>query len=593
VISRLSMHAPRALPHESSEVLWLGLDKPPQQLVLHLRGRGFALCPPEPNRARPPARLLALEASTAPLAPSASLAGRRLAMVHPDPGAADAVAQALRAKGAEVVILSLNPGSLDRALVLGPHAVLMESGDFYGACWELVRALWQHPRLAFTPILLSRLEGRGLDDFSALDTQELCRALDALGAEHDRIARQAREQAEFSIDLSAIGPARTLRVLVESGRSLRASFECPAARVEVDLTEHVVVGAHAEGAPDCLGPYALALLLQQRTGTVHVRRVERPAVTNIIAPLDTALDAADHSTERARPTLTPPSVSGVRVVSAPREVELPTPAPPAPPAPPAAPAPRPLAVALPAPAPAVLSAPAPARAAAVPALAPPPPPAAPVVAPPEPVPVAPAPQAFVPTEVTGEADALLPVSSRRALTRKLAMAALVVVACALFAVTRKGETVVVSAGRPALASAPVVPAPIEVAPAAPPPASSSEPARPEPLADSARERARQASKLVSQGHSFRRAGLYGSARTRYERALEVYPNYPRALAGLAKVSLAQGKSDDALEYAERLRRARPGDAHHRKLVSEVQRATQPAKKPEPTLRRGSRAKLSP
>jgi tetratricopeptide (TPR) repeat protein len=88
---------------------------------------------------------------------------------------------------------------------------------------------------------------------------------------------------------------------------------------------------------------------------------------------------------------------------------------------------------------------------------------------------------------------------------------------------------------------------------------------------SARARARQASKLVSQGHSFRRAGLLGSARRRYTEALDVFPDYPRALAGLAQVALAQGKSQEALDYARRLRKERPRDAHYQKLVEEIER----------------------
>jgi hypothetical protein len=652
VTSRQSWHASIVPQHETHEVLWLGSVEAPQQLQVHLRGRGFSLCVPESGRARPAARLSALEASTTPLSSAASLKGRRLAMVHPDPGAADAVAQALRAKGAEVVILSLNPGSLDRALVLGPHAVLMESGDFYGACWELVRALWQHPRLCFTPLLLSQLEGRGLDDFSALDTQGLCTALDALCAEHDRVLKSARVESEFSVDLAELGPARLLRVLVESGRSLRASFSCPGGSIDVDLTEHVIVGASASGAEACLGPYALALLLKQQQGSVQVRRVEHPAVTNIIAPLDTALDAADRTAQATpvggtRNSIEPaPPVSLVRLV--PKAPENDQAARAASRTPQPAPSftsqatlhgiqpPRTVAV-FPPPAPGTTEPPPPivktsAVSAALPpvaapALAAPPLASAPVAVPPVaaaplvaalpaplPQPVAPpapvlqlvvdntqAPDAFThggePEHRAGWLEAVPAATWRRA---GLAVAlALIIVVLAL--VVRAW----LSGSAPTEAAPAQQPSAVAVAgaPPATPPASADLADEDDPTASresehvsSAKARSRQASKLVSQGHSFRRAGLHGSARRRYEEALAVFPEYPRALAGLAQVALAQGKNDEALEYARRLRKERPRDAHYQKLIAEIQSAATPraaSRSESSELRRGNRARLSP
>jgi hypothetical protein len=598
--SQQSWHASLVPQQEARDVLWLGHVDPPQQLQVHLRGRGFSLCAPEAGHARPAARLSALEASTTPLASTASLAGRRLAMVHPDPGAADAVAQALRAKGAEVVILSLNPASLDRALVLGPHAVLMESGDFYGACWELVRALWQHPRLCFTPLLLSQLEGRGLDDFSALDTLGLCRALDTLCTEHDRVLRCARAETEFSVDLSELGPARLLRVLVESGRSLRATFSGPEATIAVDLTEHVIVGASAEGAAACLGPYALALLLKQRSGSVQIRRVEHPAVTNIIAPLDTALDAADRATQTtpssgtrsiepaARSTEPPPAHSLVRLVPKAPENDQAARAPAPTAKPPVGVTSQRTLVGL-QPSRMVASFPPPAAG----SLELPPPvvkvqPLPPMPLP-EPAPLsAPAPAPLLQLVVDntqlpetftskGEFDEQatrphLPAVPYARHHARLAAAGLLVLALTLVLALWPSSEPPAQAttpsaqpsARPVTVNAPHLP----LAPANE--ASDDDSQGDNEPQSAAKAHARQASKLVSQGHSFRRAGLYGSARRRYDEALEVFPNYPRALAGLAQVSLAQGKNAEAIAYANRLRHERPHDAYYQKLVTDIQ-----------------------
>src|SRR6185295_17901954 len=54
------------------------------------------------------------------------LTQRRLAVVHPDPGAADALAEALRARGAQVIVLSLGETGLDRAEALDPDAVILQ-----------------------------------------------------------------------------------------------------------------------------------------------------------------------------------------------------------------------------------------------------------------------------------------------------------------------------------------------------------------------------------------------------------------------------------------------------------------------------------
>src|SRR5262245_26474873 len=130
----------RTIP-TGQEVLWLASTEPPAALLTFLRSRGLTLVERESLTSPSPLRLLWTEASASPSARAPSLTGRRIAVMHPDPGNADALAQALRAKGAEVVALSLNPESLQRAETLDPDAVIMEASDFSSSCWEIVRAL--------------------------------------------------------------------------------------------------------------------------------------------------------------------------------------------------------------------------------------------------------------------------------------------------------------------------------------------------------------------------------------------------------------------------------------------------------------------
>ena len=291
------------------EVLWLASAEPPAHYVSFLRSRGLTLCEPSNDRPMPAARLTMIEASTSPAARPPSLAGRRLAVMHPDPGSADALAQALRAKGAEVAALSLNPESLHRVEALDPDVVIMEAADFTGSCWEIVRKLWQHPRLRFATVLLATPELMGSERVSALDVHDLSFAVHRLAEDYEGVRLAAQKGEPVTLSLATLGPARTLRALLESGSSLRARFVTSECDLEVDVAEKIIVGAQSQpalGQEPLLGVHALALLMTQRSGSVQLRRVDHPAQTNVMAPLDTALHMARE--------VSPPRPSGLRWV---------------------------------------------------------------------------------------------------------------------------------------------------------------------------------------------------------------------------------------------------------------------------------------
>ncbi|MFT3923715.1 MAG: tetratricopeptide repeat protein [Myxococcales bacterium] len=290
-----SKGAERTVSQGGKAVLWLGASEAPLALVTHLRSRGIALATLS-TQEPPVARLMLVEPAVSPAARTANLKGRRVAVIHPDPGSADALAQALRGRGAQVVALSLNPESLQRVEALDPDAVLMEVTDFYGACWEIVRALWQHPRLKYAPVLLATPEGVASYAQGTPDVPSLCLAVQTVSEDYARIERASQGESPFELELAQLGPAKLLRVLTESGRGLRATLQCPTADFELDVAEGIIVGAqgNAKGAANdlYLGVHALALLMSQERGQVQVRVANHPAATNVMAPLDAALDAA-------------------------------------------------------------------------------------------------------------------------------------------------------------------------------------------------------------------------------------------------------------------------------------------------------------
>jgi len=286
------------------EVLWLAASEPPPPFVAFLRSRGLTLLGRDEKRPMPAARLMVVEAGNSPATRAPSLSRRRLAVMHPDPGSADALAQALRAKGAEVAALSLNPESLHRVEALDPDVVIMEPTDFTGSCWEIVRALWQHPRLRFATLLLATPELMGSERVSALDVHDLSFAVHRLAEPYEQAVRAARSDEPHSLSLATLGPARTLRALLESGASLRARFVTADCTVEVDVAESIIVGAQSQPShnQELLGVHALAFLMTQHAGTVEVRPVDHPAQTNVMAPLDTALHMAREVAGAQRPS---------------------------------------------------------------------------------------------------------------------------------------------------------------------------------------------------------------------------------------------------------------------------------------------------
>jgi hypothetical protein len=134
----------------------------------------------------------------------------------------------------------------------------------------------------------------------------------------------------------------------------------------------------------------------------------------------------------------------------------------------------------------------------------------------------------------------------------------------------------------ARAAEPTAPAPAVRAPSAPEPvvaaptqAPSSEDEEPLPSARGGRqtrESARRAGLLCNQGNDFKNKKMLPTARVRYLEALRLYPDYPRALAGLTQLALGAGDGREALKYGKQLVKARPGQAAYQLLLGDAYRA---------------------
>jgi tetratricopeptide (TPR) repeat protein len=583
--------------------LWLGAAQPAPSLVAHLESEGFVLV--QRTSGDTPAhlplrRLTTFDPFVGGTPGRVTLGGRRIALIQPDPASADMLAQALRAKGAEVIVLSFTFDSFERAEQLDPDIVLIEPSYFCGEGWQLMNALWQHPRLCWGTVLLASPEAFGFKGPLVPDMRPLCAAIQRLCSDCDQLRALSRAGEAFEVDLHTLGPARTLRLLVSTGRPLRAEVSGPHVTITVDAAKELIVGARAElhaGGPKLFGPSALAMCLSLERGHVSVRPVQHPSVANVMAPFEEALHAASEAlmAEHAgdtptRPALfedtptrqweespfshpllrerahkpVPPPAHVEELLSEPQSTE-------------------PFAAINP------HSSPLDARAATS--------------------------LGTLPFRAHGLAwHALLRTGS--VLGALLLLSWIVLRAHEPGARQAKGldarveQTVsekpeVVhepNAQRPA-AAAPAAAAPEPMEPnsptaeakeaeAEPAPkteaedeearavetedeqAASAEPsgAEHEPEKNAARQRAQRAAELARMGHTLRVRGMYTEARGKYLAALETLPHYPRALAGLAQLALLRGDGEEASQYAEELVAERPGQAVYHLILGDAYRA---------------------
>ncbi len=681
-----------------TQVLWMGRDAAPAGVAQILTGAGCTLCDRN-DKTWPPQRVAWLSHVSAAARVHRSLRGRRIAVVHPDPGASDALAEALRARGAQVVVLSLGEAGLDRAEALDPEVLVMQPDHLAGTGLEVVESVWRHARLRWIPILLVPHARLGIAGASAPNVRDLSIGINLLCGEYESLARHACRNEPFELQLHDLGPMRTLRALLESTNVLRARFETPDITIEVDLIEGLIIGAQggiteSSDRQSLLGVHAIAALQSQVSGKVSVWPVAYPAVTNIMAPLETILlsqHTAPALADEREPRPSPISVRAVEPVeddwfdrptnqrtlpaalraapnnengkvafspARPRKPpERKAPANPAQkaPEPKQTPAPKPALQTGPrhdlsippatkqVPAASVMTSaaharptlppptPAPTHAPRITQTAPrvtppPPPPAIALVSRAAAQPVRPTAQLIEPWPISMETmDAAEPFDeSTHTPTPTPAMAKRpfrsFALLAALSAILLCGAWAFLGAATPSLepaplhvahatsvpasaqASAPTVrsaatidtptatlelPVKGDVAPV-PTPALAAEPvqkqeAPPAPavtesdLSEVAQDdltlsrdtQLREASRLVGQGHQLRREGKYDAARAIYANAARAYPNYPRALAGLAEAYLALGDKTRALEAARAVVLRRPKFADDHRLLGDA------------------------
>ncbi|HYP99736.1 MAG TPA: hypothetical protein VER96_13770 [Polyangiaceae bacterium] len=281
-----------------------------------------------------------------PAAPSTepervNVKGVRVALADDDTGRADSVAQELRARGVSVVVTDLAPtdARFARLRQVDPEVLLIGESHVKGQGYELLRRMRRDTRLRWASLLVVRWDEIWSDTLSVPALDRLESALAAL-SEADRTLQTWAETGEsFDARLESTGPARCLRALSTSPKPLRVTVNNPRVSVSIDISDGLVVGAAGESRLDPSqkwdGALALSAMMVLSSGRVHVNPVSQPAVTNVMATVDVALNMADSEPSpitpsiptTAAPSLPPPSAAVPSATSLPSVAPIPTVAP--------------------------------------------------------------------------------------------------------------------------------------------------------------------------------------------------------------------------------------------------------------------------
>jgi DNA-binding response OmpR family regulator len=314
----LAVTAPGAGPEAGARVMLRGdlpLEKAVEELVESIRP--LVTTPGQPLHVefeeRATGKLARLELDEEPADDAdvrTLLAGRRLLLIERSPARADDLVQALRDRGAHVVVIDGEGDGIERARVVDPDVAIVDERGVGGWAAGALRAMRKDSRLRWASLLVVRGEELFPEGRPGPDVHRLAAGIRPLIAPEELIASRSAADAPFDLRLETAGPVRLLRALTRTGRTLHAIAKSPRATIEIDVAEGLVVGAIArvEGAGEVAGAAAIAALLALGVARVSVSPRAAPSVANIMAPVDDALAAADRESPPLTASVPPPSI---------------------------------------------------------------------------------------------------------------------------------------------------------------------------------------------------------------------------------------------------------------------------------------------
>jgi len=295
----------------------------------------------------------------------------RILLADDDAARADAVAQQLRGQNATVMVTDLDPTAMrfERLRQLDPTVLLIGEEQLQGLGYDLIRRMRRDTRLRWASLLVVRWDEVWADDANVPAVDRLLGTLNDLAEPERAVSARADAGEPFDTRLEAMGPTRLLRALTSCSHPLRLTVFNPRVQVSLEISNELLVSANTHVLGRHLeqleGAAALSAFVVLGSGRAHVEAVEQPTSTNMMAPIDVALDMADAEPPPIPPSLPSPAsdsvrppIAGALARGAAGVPAIAAPAQPAPAAPPAAAAPA-AAAPVPRPAPAPRPAPVP------------------------------------------------------------------------------------------------------------------------------------------------------------------------------------------------------------------------------------------
>ena len=229
----------------------------------------------------------------------------RVLLADDDVTRADAVAQELRERGANVVMTDLAGTRIERARDLDPAVLIIGDAELRGAGYQLVRRMREDRRLRWAFLLVVQWDDVWSPDDPAPLVDRIVNKLFSLAETERTLRARAQEGEPFDTRLEVVGPARLLRALAHGKGTFRALVHNRRAQIRVDFAQGLIAGAVAEvrdGEKKLYGPAALAAVLSVASGKVRIEPVASPAAANIMATVDAALSTAEAEEPPLRPS---------------------------------------------------------------------------------------------------------------------------------------------------------------------------------------------------------------------------------------------------------------------------------------------------
>ncbi|MEM7449120.1 MAG: hypothetical protein AAF355_12840 [Myxococcota bacterium] len=195
-----------------------------------------------------------------PAGPAGSIEGMRILLADNEPARADALAQELRARGASVVVSDLEGRGLDRATAMDPAVLIIDQTALESEGYELVRGMRHDLRLRWASLLAINWGEVTSNRLQSTTIESMVARLSQLNELEQMISDQTARAEHFDTRIESLGPARLLRALAKShhasvrhpqasaidAHALRIVVHNRRAVAQIDIQGELVAGASCE-----------------------------------------------------------------------------------------------------------------------------------------------------------------------------------------------------------------------------------------------------------------------------------------------------------------------------------------------------------